>query len=100
MAAREPRLLVVEGMEDKRIIYESAGEKDYGPMMRRMEFYALSPKTFQHACNEVMNYHGIDARAEKRWEYQAHPDSERFVLPLLMTRAGGGEELKEWAIDL
>ena len=97
LASRVPRILIADSMQG-RIVYERATETDFGPQMRRMEVYAMSRQTFRDARNFAFDRFG-ETQDWPRYDDMAVAGGS-FRIPLLMSVAGGGEELKEWAIEL
>ena len=93
MAEMPPRLLIVPGMPDTRIICERATEETFGEQMRRMTVYAMSYATCRRATNEVRNKWGVQSEMEEHHVGQIFGRSVRIPLRF-------NDGLREWEIEL
>lgn len=92
MGELPPRILVVPEMRDARIVCETATEEDFGPRMRRMAVYAMSPATLHRASNEVRNRWG----ERQTWDITHSP----VVGPLVRVPLRFADGIREWEIVL
>jgi hypothetical protein len=92
MAAMRPIVLIVDSMEDGRIIREQATEADFGPAMRRMNVYAMSEGTYRRARDECFNLFAV----EPDWDVRRDPTSGKgVVLPMMFP-----DGMREWRVDV
>lgn len=92
MGGFEPKIVLIPDMADDRIVCERITEGDLGPHMRRMTFYAMSPKTYYKSENEVRSRFGV----RPTWSITAlDVQNRRLIVPIK-----GHDGLHEWEIEL
>lgn len=93
LAEMPPRVLVVPDIPDDRILHERATEKNFGPQMRRMSLYAMSPNAYYRAECHVRAMWGV--RPEWAITHTGTILNRRYIIPLRFP-----DGIREWEVSL
>ena len=95
MGGLEPRIIVAEPIPYGRIVCESASEVEFGPQMRRMSVYVMSPSTLIRATNEVRARWGERPTWDTVADERVIHTGRSLLVPLRFS-----DGVREWEIRL
>ena len=93
MAEQRPRVLIAPDLPDGRIVHERATEDTFGPQMRRMSLYAMSPGSYHWAVDKVRAQWGV--RPDFEESYLGRILGRSFRIPLRFP-----DGVREWEVQL